>query len=183
RAMGSLCPLRHSREPIGRTARPVRLNWSSLLIELRLASCAVPHRLDNRVVARSHDTPAWRVFGAALGAFGIAVQLLVSAFLIGQMAAAANQAGLTQADLAVICTHDAAATADDNAPLPVPHQHGQCAACGCPQWAKVLGPLPTPPVFLVLRPHSQTLREYAGLAPTELAFSSPYAPPPPPSSA
>jgi hypothetical protein len=132
------------------------------------------------MVRRSHDTPAWRVFGAALGAFAIALQLLLSAWFIAQSAAAA---GVSEADLAVICTHDPAATADDTGAPPAPHPHGQCAACACPQWAKLLAPLPEPPVFLVLRPHSQTLRVYAGLAATELASPSPYSSRAPPFSA
>jgi hypothetical protein len=135
------------------------------------------------VVPRSHDTPAWRVFGAALGAFAIAVQLLLSAWLIAQAAAAGSQADLSQADLAVICTHDPAATADDTGNPPAPHQHGQCAACASPQWAKLLAPLPLPPVVLVLRPHSQALPVYAGVSATELAFPSPYASRAPPFSA
>ena len=135
-----------------------------------------------RVVPRSHDTPAWRVFGAALGAFAIAMQLMLSAFLIVQAAAAGSQADLSQADLAVICTHDPAA-ADDSAPPLAPHQHGQCAACACPQWAKLLAPPSAAPVFLVLRPHSQTLPTYPGFAATEHASPSPYASRAPPFSA
>jgi hypothetical protein len=134
------------------------------------------------VVPRSHDTPAWRVFGAALGAFAIGVQLLLSAWIIVQAAGAGNQTDLTQADLAVICSHDPAASADDGAP-PAPHQHGQCPACAFPQWAKLLAPLPTPPVLLVLRPHSQALPAYAALPATKLASSSPYASRAPPRSA
>ena len=135
------------------------------------------------MVPRSHDTPAWRVFGAALGAFAIAVQLLLSAWLVVQATTAGSQADLTQADLAVICTHDPAATTDDGAPPPAPHQHGQCPACAVPQSAKLLAPLPAPPVLLVLRPHSQPLRTYVGLAATELASPPPYASRAPPFSA
>jgi hypothetical protein len=136
-----------------------------------------------RVVPRSHDTPVWRVFGAALGAFAIAVQLLLSAWLIVQAASA--QANLSQAGLAVICTHDPAAATDDTGTpaAPAPHQHGQCPACACPQWAKLIGPLPTPPVVLVLRPHSQPLPAYAGITASELASPSPYASRAPPFSA
>jgi hypothetical protein len=144
------------------------------------------YRLDNPVVPRSQHTPAWRLFGAALGAFAIAVQLVLFAFLIVQAASAANPADLVQADLAVICTHDPAAapTADDNgAPPAPPHQHGQCPACTYPQWAKVLAPLPMAPVLLVLLPHSQPMPDYAGVAVTELNSPSPYASRAPPFSA
>ena len=131
----------------------------------------------------SHDTPAWRVFGAVLGAFAIAVQLLLSAFLFVHAASAGSQASLSQGDLGVICTHDPAATADDTGAPPAPHQHGQCPACACPQWAKVLAPLPASPIFLVLRPHSQTLPTYAVVTATELKSPSPYASRAPPFSA
>lgn len=127
------------------------------------------------MVPRSHDTPVWRVFGAALGTFAIAVQLLLSAWLIAQAAAAGQQAELSQADLAVICTHDPATTADDGAPPPTPHQHGQCLACACSQWAKLIAPLPATPVFLVLRPSSQSLPSYADITAAALASPSPYA--------
>jgi hypothetical protein len=135
------------------------------------------------VVRRSHDTPAWRVFGAGLGAFAIVVQLLFSAWLIVDAAAAGSQAGLTQADLGVICTHDPAATADNTGAPPAPHQHGQCLACACPQSAKLLAPLPLPPVFAVLRPRSQTLHAHAGVVAPPPRSPAPYSPRAPPFSA
>ena len=144
------------------------------------------YRLDNPVVPRSQHTPAWRLFGATLGAFAIAIQLVLSAFLIVQAASAANPADLSQADLAVICTHDPAATptTDDSGTPPAPlHQHGQCPACALPQWAKVLAPLPTAPVVLVLRPQSQAMSTYAGVPATDLKSPSPYASRAPPFSA
>jgi hypothetical protein len=137
------------------------------------------------VVPRSQHTPAWRLFGAVLGAFAIALQLVLSSWLIVQAAGAGSQAGLNEADLAVICTHDPASvpTTDDGGAPPAPHQHGQCPACACPQWAKVLAPLPTSPVFLVLRPQSQPLPAYAAVATTQFASPSPYASRAPPFSA
>jgi len=139
------------------------------------------------VVPRSQHTPAaWHHFGAALGAFAIAVQLVLSAFLMVQEALAANQADLSQADLAVICTHDPAAapiTDDGGAPPASPHQHGQCPACACPQWAKLLAPPPVPSVVLVLRPHSQASPAYPVVSVTEVNSPSPYASRAPPFSA
>ncbi len=129
----------------------------------------------------SHDTPAWRVFGATLGAFAIGVQLLLSAWLLVQAATA--QPDLTQADLAVICTHDPAATAADTGVPPAPHQHDHCPACACSQWAKLLTPLPEASVSLVLRPDSQPLHAVAAVAATQLASPSPYASRAPPFSA
>jgi hypothetical protein len=135
------------------------------------------------VVPRSHHTLAWRLFGAALGAFAIGLQFVVSAFLIVQ-AATVSQAGLSEADLAVICTHDPASvpSTDDGAP-PAPHQHNQCPACACPQWAKVLAPLPTPPILLVLRPQSQPLHAHAGVSIASVSSPSPYSSRAPPFSA
>ena len=111
------------------------------------------------------------------------MQLLLSAWVIAQAAGAGNQTDLTQADLAVVCSHDPAATADDGVPAPAPHRHGQCPACACSQWAKLLAPMPTAPVFLVLRPHSQAMPAYASITATEVASPSPYASRAPPLSA
>jgi hypothetical protein len=137
------------------------------------------------VVPRSQHIPAWRLFGAALGVFAIALQLLLSSWLIVQAAAAGSQAGLSEADLAVICTHDPASvpTPDDGGTPPAPHQHGQCPACACPQWAKLLAPLPMAPVLLVLRPESQPPQAHAGVAITSLTSPSPYSSRAPPFSA
>jgi hypothetical protein len=139
--------------------------------------------LETPVVRRSHDTPAWRVFGAALGACAIVVQLLFSAWLIVDAAAATNQADPSQADLGVICTHSATAPADDTGVPPAPHPHGQCPACACPQSAKLLAPLPAPPVLAVLRPRAQTLHAYPGVAAPQPGSPAPYAPRAPPVSA
>jgi hypothetical protein len=130
------------------------------------------------MVGRSHETPAWRVFGAALGAFAIGVQLLLSAWLIGQAAAAADRT-----DLAVICSHDPAATADDTGVPSAPHQHGQCPACGCPQSAQLFAPPPAAPSYVVLRPRSSALPVRSEVAATELRLVSPYLSRAPPVSA
>jgi len=135
------------------------------------------------VVRGSHDTPAWRVFGAALGAFAIVVQLLLSVWLIVDAAAAGSPGGLTQAELGVICTHDPAATADNPGAPTAPHPHGQCAACACPQSAKLIAPLPTPPLLAVLRPRSQTLHAHASADVAKPTSPSPYASRAPPFSA
>ena len=132
---------------------------------------------------RSHDTPAWRVFGAVLGAFAIGLQLLLSAWIIAQSVAAASEASLAQAGLTVICTHDPAASGGDSGAPPAQHPHGQCAACACPQSAKLLVSLPTAPILVVLVPRSQTMPVYAGLASIESRSPSPYASRAPPVSA
>jgi hypothetical protein len=135
------------------------------------------------VVRPSQDTPAWRVFGAALGAFAIAVQLVFAAWLVVDAAAAGTPVDLTEANLGVICTHDPAATADNPGAPAAPHPHGQCAACACPQSAKLLAPLPTPPVIAVLRPRARTLHVHAAIATPRPRSPSPYASRAPPVSA
>jgi hypothetical protein len=134
------------------------------------------------VSQRSHDTPAWRVFGAALGALAIVVQLLFSAWLIAD-AAAANQAALAQAELGVICTHDPAAAAADTGTPPAPHPHKQCPACACPQSVELLASLPTPSVVAVLRPQSLTPHVHAAAAVPPTRSPTPYSSRAPPFSA
>ncbi len=110
-------------------------------------------------------------------------QLLFAAWLIVDGAKAGTPAGLSQADLGVICTHDPAATADDGGAPPAPHPHGQCAACACPQSFKLLAALPTTPVVAVLRPRAQMLHGEAGAALPPARSPAPYASRAPPLSA
>ena len=132
------------------------------------------------MVRHSHDCPAWRAFGAALGAFAIAVQLVLSAWFIGQAAAAAAD----QTDLAVICSsHVAAATADDGGAPPTPHPHGQCPGCACPEAAKLFAPLPTPPHIVAVYTPVQTLHPDPVVLATHPRSPSPYASRAPPVSA
>jgi len=133
------------------------------------------------VVRRSHDTPAWRLFGAALGALAIVVQLLFSAWLIVDAAAAGTPG--SQADLGAICTHDPAAAPDTGGAPSTPHEHGQCPACACPQSVKLLAPLPTPPILAVLRPRAAPPHVDAGLAAPQSHSRTPYASRAPPFSA
>jgi hypothetical protein len=133
------------------------------------------------MVRRSHDIPAWRVFGAVLGAFAIAVQLVLSGWLIGLAAAAADQAA-DQAGLAVICSHDPAATTDDSGAPPAPHSHSQCPACA-PQSAHLFAPPPAPASHAVARPLSEPLPVRSDFAATELRLVSPYLSRAPPLSA
>ncbi len=130
------------------------------------------------MVPRTHDCPAWRAFGAALGAFAIAIQVLLTAWIIGQAAAAA----VDQPDLAVICAHDPAATTDGGAPAK-PHPHGQCAACACPQSAQLLAPPPAPASHALPLPRSAKLPALMDFMSTQASFHSPYASRAPPFSA
>jgi hypothetical protein len=133
---------------------------------------------ESRMHRRSQQLPAWRLFGAALGAFAIAVQLLLTAWLIGQAAAAADAP-----DLAVICAHQQPAPAGDDGVPVAPKSHGQCPACACPQSGKVLAP-PPPLVFVAVpRLSSQAMQPAAAPRPTVLDFRAPYASRAPPRSA
>ena len=128
---------------------------------------------------RSQQPPAWRLFGAALGALASAVQVLLTGWLIGQAASAAD--GL---ELAVICTHDHAAPTDGGGAPAAPQSHGQCCpACPCPQGAKLLAPLPDVVFVAVPRPRSQALRPAAAPRHTTLDFHAPYSSRAPPRSA
>ncbi len=135
------------------------------------------------MVRRSHDTPAWRVFGAVLGAFAIVAQLMLSGWLIVQAAAAADQLDPDQAALALICTHHAGATGDDTGAPPAPDPHGPCPACACPQSANSLAPLPASPVLEVLRPRPETMRAHAHVDAPRPISASPYTSRAPPFSA
>jgi hypothetical protein len=128
---------------------------------------------------RSQQLPAWRLFGAALGAFAIAIQLLLTAWLIGQAAAAADAP-----DLAVICAHDQPAPASGDGGAPVaPKPHSQCPACACPLSAKVLAAPPALVFVAAPRVVSQAMRPAAAPRPTVLDFRAPYASRAPPRSA
>jgi hypothetical protein len=130
------------------------------------------------MVRRSHDIPAWRVFGAVLGAFAIGIQLLLSGWLIGQVAAAAEQA-----DMLVVCSHDPSGAADDNGIPPAHGSHSQCPACACPLSAKLLAPPPASPSIAVPRLRSEALPSVTHVVPAELRRHSPYASRAPPLSA
>ena len=128
---------------------------------------------------RSQQLPAWRLFGAALGAFAIAVQLLLTAWLIGQAAAAADGP-----DLGVICSRDQPAPAGGDGGAPIaPKSHGACPACACPQSGKVLAPPPPFAFVAVARLSSQAMRPAAAPQPIALDFRAPYASRAPPLSA
>jgi hypothetical protein len=131
---------------------------------------------------RSQDLPAWRAFGAALGAFAIGAQLLLSGLLVGHIALASDQA-----EFSVICSHDPAGAAggvDNGTGAPSgPQSHDQCPACACPQAAQLFAPPPASPRFTVLRPRSQRLVSYAGHVVAALDVHSPYASRAPPHSA
>jgi hypothetical protein len=120
--------------------------------------------------------PAWRLIGATLAGFAIGVQLLLSGFLIGQVAMAADRP-----ELSVICSHDRGAS-DPGIPSGPP-SHGQCPACACPQSAKLFVPPSASPGFAVVRPRSEPLRLAASHVPGEQDFHSPYASRAPPHSA
>jgi hypothetical protein len=110
------------------------------------------------------------------------VQLLLSGLLLIQTTAAASPAD--QAGLKVICTHDPAA-APPTTPVLRPRRisTANAWACTCPQLAKLVARLPTPPLFVVLRPRSHALHAYADAGVTEPTSPSPDASRAPPFSA
>jgi hypothetical protein len=156
------------------------LTWFSLLLGCRLAKLKLAGFNGVEMVPRSQHgptaVPAWRLFGATLAGFAIGIQLLLSGLMIGHVAVAADQS-----EFAVICSHDPGAS-DPGLPSGPP-SHGQCPACACPQWAKLLMAPPASPSFALALPRSELLRVTAGQVPDEHYFHSPYASRAPPQSA
>jgi hypothetical protein len=130
---------------------------------------------------RSDTLPTWRALGAALTAFCLGIQLLVSGLSMGGMVRAAADADLA-ADLAVICTHDG--TADPASGTPDPQKpHELCPACTCAQWHPLASPLPQPPLFAVLFGRSEQLPVRQAAADAGYPVHAPYASRAPPLSA
>jgi hypothetical protein len=150
------------------------------LLGCRLAQLKLAGFTGVEMVRRSQHrptaVPAWRLFGATLAGFAIGVQLLLSGLMIGHVAAAADQS-----ELSAICSHDPGAS-DPGLPSGPP-SHGQCPACACPQWAKLLVAPPASPSFAVILPRSEPLQVAASQVPDERYFHSPYASRAPPHSA
>jgi hypothetical protein len=128
-------------------------------------------------MARStKDMPAWRLFGAMLAGFAIGIQILLSGFLIGHAAVAADQS-----ELSTICSHDRGM---GGPAVPAgPASHDQCPACAFPQSASHFAPPPASPSFAVMLPRSEPLQVAACQVPDERYFHSPYASRAPPQSA
>jgi hypothetical protein len=123
--------------------------------------------------------PAWRVCGAALAAFAIGLQLLVSGLLIGRVAVA-----MDQADLALICSHDPAAGLDDGTGAPsAPASHDQCPACAFTSSAKLFATAPVSPSVALAHPRSEVPRVFADRVLAAPDVHSPYASRAPPHSA
>ena len=129
------------------------------------------------MVRSRDDMPIWRALGAALSAFCLGAQLLVSGLLIGGMVQAAPDA-----DLAVICTHDA--QGDPASGVPDPHKsHHLCPACTCAQFHPLASPLPQAPLLAVLRGRSEPLPVRVAAAGVDHRLHSPYASRAPPRTA
>jgi hypothetical protein len=121
--------------------------------------------------------PMWRALGAALSAFCLGAQLLVSGLLMGSTVHAAGDA-----DVAIICTHDgqndpASGTPDQQ------QNHDLCPACTCAQSQQLASPLPQTPMFAVLRGRSAPLPVRHAAADADHHIHSPYASRAPPRSA
>jgi hypothetical protein len=123
--------------------------------------------------------PAWRACGAALAAFAIGLQLLVSGLLIGRVAVA-----MDQAELSVVCSHDPATGLGDGTGAPTaPASHDQCPACAFPPSAKLFAAAPASPGFALPHPRSEVPRVFADRVLAEPYVHSPYASRAPPYSA
>jgi hypothetical protein len=111
-----------------------------------------------------------------LAGFAIGIQILLSGFLIGHAAVAADQS-----ELSVICGHDPGA-GDPGLPSGPP-SHGQCPACAFSQSASHFAPPPVAPSFAVALPCSEPVQLAVGHVPAVRYFHSPYASRAPPQSA
>ena len=93
---------------------------------------------------RFHHNPAcpaaWRRFGAALAAFALGAQLVLSGIVIGSVAGGVDQSD----DAWVVCTHDPADQTGSGTPQPA-KSHDECPACTFAQSAKLAPTLPAPP--------------------------------------
>ena len=133
----------------------------------------------NTMVRGSHHMPAWRAAAAALAAFALAAQLLVSGLLAGSMVRAPGEASLT-----VICTHDGAIEQTGAPGTPEPQKsHDLCQVCTCTQSAKLVSTLPMPPVLAILRGRSESVPVWSVASGAERHLHSPYASRAPPRTA
>ena len=123
---------------------------------------------------RSDHSSGWRTFGAALAAFAVGAQLILSGLILGAQAGAGEQLGLS-----VICTHDAGAT--DRTPGQPAKSHDPCPACTCVQSGKLVSTLPVSPLLEVLRGRSERMPTRRVAAGAEHRLPSPYAARAPPS--
>lgn len=129
------------------------------------------------MLRRSDDHPVWRTLAAALAAFAVGVQLLVSALLITAQAGVPDDSGL-----AVICAHDQG-VADETAPghAPAPKSHTLCPACLCMQSGKLAPPMPAAPMLAVVPVGGVTLSPWRAVPRVTYQSQTPYASRAPPS--
>ena len=125
---------------------------------------------------RSDHSSGWRTFGAALAAFAVGAQLVLSGLILGAQAGAGEQL-----ELSAICAHDAGA-ADRTPGHPAPAKsHDLCPACTCVQSGKLVSTLPASPLLEVLRGRSERMPARHVAAGAEHRLPSPYASRAPPS--
>jgi hypothetical protein len=129
------------------------------------------------MVRNRDDMPVWRALGAALAAFCLGAQLLVSGLLLGGMVQAAGDV-----DLGVICSHDG--QTDPASGVPDPHKsHHLCPACTCAPSHQLASPLPQAPLLAVLRGRSEPMPVRSAAAGADRHLHSPYASRAPPRTA
>lgn len=108
------------------------------------------HRPARGPTHRADCSAAWRRFGAALAAFALGVQLVLSGVVVGGFAATDQTGGW------VVCTHDAADQTGSGKPQPA-KSHDECPACTFAQTAKIAPPLPAPPVLAAVHGRSELM--------------------------
>ncbi len=120
---------------------------------------------------RSDDSPGWRTAAAALAAFAVGAQLVLSGLVLG-----AQTLPGAQLELSVICVHDAA-TGDPTAPgHPAPAKsHEFCPACACAHSSKLVLAPPASPRLGVLHGRSEAMPVRWIAARSEHRLPSPYA--------
>jgi hypothetical protein len=134
--------------------------------------------LVNAVVRRSDPFPISRAFGAALAAFALAAQLVLSGIVVGCFVGAADQSD----DAWIVCTHDAGAADQTGPGKPQPAKsHNECPAWTCAQTFKLTPPLPAPPLLAVLQGRSELMPMRPVAAAPARHSPSPYASRAPPS--
>ncbi|MBO0712482.1 MAG: hypothetical protein J2P47_14520 [Acetobacteraceae bacterium] len=108
-------------------------------------------RFHHRSARGLTHSPGWRRVGAALAAFALGVQLVVSGVVIRGIGVAADQTNGW-----VVCTHDAADQTGSGKPPPAKSQD-ECPACTFAQTAKLAPPLPAAPVLAALHGRSELM--------------------------
>lgn len=128
-------------------------------------------RFHPRAVRGPTHSSAWRSFGAAVAAFALGAQLVLSGLFNGPIAVAVDQN-----DGWVVCAHDPAAPDPGGSGGPQPAKsHDECPACTCAQSVKLTPTLPAAPLLAILHGRSELVRVRPVAAVSFRHSASPYA--------